>query len=65
MFARIAFENKIPVYVFADSWKYSGKKIELEKRSFREVWNKFRGIENPAFEFVEKKFITKIITEEK
>ena len=64
MFARIAFENKIPVYVFADSWKFSKKKIELEKRGFREVWNKFRGIENPAFEFVEKRFIRKVVTEE-
>ncbi len=63
MFARIAFENKIPVYILADSWKYSSKKIELEKRGFREIWKKFRGIQNPAFEFVEKKYITGIVTE--
>lgn len=63
MFARIAFENKIPVYVLADSWKYSSKKVKLEKRGFREVWNRFRGIENPAFEFIEKKFIRKVVTE--
>jgi len=63
MFARIAFENKIPVYVLADSWKFSKKEIKLEKRGFREVWKKFRGIENPAFEFIEKKFIKKVVTE--
>jgi len=63
MFAQIAFENKIPVYVLSDSWKFSSKKIKLEKRSFREVWNKFKGVENPAFEFIPKRFITKIITE--
>ena len=62
MIARIAFENKIPVYVLADSWKFT-KKVRMEKRSFREVWNKFKGIENPAFEFVGKKFVKKIITE--
>ena len=62
MFARIAFENKIPVYILADSWKFSEKKIELEKRSFREIW-KFGKGENFAFEFIEKKFIRKVITE--
>ena len=63
MFAKIAYENKISVYILADSWKFSKKKIELEKRGFREIWKKFRGIENPAFEFVEKKFITKVVNE--
>ena len=63
MFAQIAFENKIPVYILSDSWKFSPKKVKLEKRSFREVWNKFKGVENPAFEFIPKRFITKIITE--
>ena len=62
MIARIAFENKIPVYVLADSWKFT-KKVRMEKRSFREIWDKFKGIENPAFEFVGKKFVKKIITE--
>jgi len=63
MFAQIAFENKIPVYVLADSWKYSPKKIKLEKRGFREIWKKFRGIENPAFEFIPKRFVKKVVTE--
>jgi ribose 1,5-bisphosphate isomerase len=69
MFAQIAFDNKIPVYIVADSWKYSPKNIKLEERNFREVWKKLSKkskikIENPAFEFVPKKFIKKIVTEE-
>lgn len=68
MFAQIAFDNKIPVYIIADSWKYSPKNIKLEERDFREVWEKLSKkskikIENPAFEFVPKKFIKGIITE--
>ena len=64
--ARIAKQEKIPVYIIADSWKYSPKEIKLEQRAFREVWNKtHRGIKvkNPAFEFVPKKYIKGIITE--
>ena len=64
--ARIARQEKIPVYIIADSWKYSPKKIKLEQRNFREVWNKIpRGIKvkNPAFEFVPKKYIKEIVTE--
>ncbi|MEN7981989.1 MAG: hypothetical protein ABFQ65_00910 [Nanoarchaeota archaeon] len=68
MFAQIAHDNKIPVYIIADSWKYSLKKIKLEERDFHEVWKKLSKkskikIENPAFEFIENKFIKKIITE--
>ena len=65
--ARIAFQEKIPVYVIADSWKYSSKKVPIENRKLNEVWDKAPKnikIKNPAFEFVDKKYITKIITEE-
>ncbi len=64
--ARIAKQEKIPVYVIADSWKFTKKKIPLENRKLNEVWGKApKGIKirNPAFEFVKKKYITKIITE--
>ncbi len=65
--ANIARDNKIPVYIIADSWKFTKSKIPLENRKLNEVWNrapkKIR-IKNPAFEFVDKKYITKIITEE-
>ena len=66
--SKIAYDHKIPVYILADSWKYSSKKIKMEKRSFKEIWS-FRkkgrtlNIQNPAFEFVPKKYITAIISE--
>ena len=68
MFARIAYDNKIPVYIIADSWKYSDKNVELEERDFHEIWKKIPKkskikIQNPAFEFVPKKFIKGIVTE--
>ena len=65
MFAEIAFANKIPVYILADSWKFT-KHVKLEQRSFNEVWKKAGRnikIENPAFEFIPKKYISGIISE--
>ncbi|MCW8965173.1 MAG: hypothetical protein OQK82_00590 [Candidatus Pacearchaeota archaeon] len=67
--ARLAKQEKIPVYVIADSWKSYPKKIKLEERDFHEVWKKLSKkskikIVNPAFEFVPNKLIEKIITEE-
>ncbi len=63
MFSQIAYENEIPVYIIADSWKYS-KKVKLEERDFNEVWeNSPVKIKNPAFELIPKKLITKIISE--
>ena len=64
--AKIAKSEKIPVYVIADSWKFTKKKVPIEQRKLNEVWNtapKNIKIKNPAFEFVDKKFITKVITE--
>lgn len=64
--ARIAKQEKIPVYILADSWKYTNKKVKMEKRNFKEVWkNKTPKIKinNFAFELIEKKYITGIITE--
>jgi translation initiation factor eIF-2B subunit delta len=66
MFAEIAYDNKVPVYIIADSWKFSKNKVPIEQRSINEVWDKAPKnikIKNPAFEFVPKKYITKIITE--
>jgi len=66
LIAKIAKQNKIPVYVVADSWKFSKKKISLEQRNLNEVWDKAPKsikIKNPAFEFVDKKYIKGIITE--
>jgi len=64
--ARIAKQEKIPVYIIADSWKFTRKRVPIEHRSLNEVWNKAPKnikIKNPAFEFVRKKYITGIITE--
>jgi len=66
--AKLAKIENIPVYIIADSWKYSNKNIKLEKRKIKEVWNKIRksknfSIENPAFELILKKYISGIFTE--
>jgi ribose 1,5-bisphosphate isomerase len=66
MFAHLAHENKVPVYIFADSWKYTSKKVKMEQRGFKEIWAKTPGrvkIKNPAFEFVPKKYIKAIVSE--
>ncbi len=64
--ARIAFEEKIPVYIIADSWKFTNKFVPLEQRGLNELWDnapKNVRIKNPAFEFVNKKHISGVITE--
>jgi translation initiation factor 2B subunit (eIF-2B alpha/beta/delta family) len=66
LIAELANKHKIPVYIIADSWKYSKKKVPIENRSLNEVWNrapKDIQIKNPAFEFVKKKYISGIVTE--
>ncbi len=66
LIAKIAKQNKIPVYIVADSWKFSKNKIPLEQRNLKEVWDnapKNIKIKNPAFEFVDKKYISGIVTE--
>lgn len=67
LISEIAKNNKIPVYIIADSWKFSKKNIRLEQRSSGEVW-KYKvpehiKIKNPAFEIVENKNITAIVSE--
>jgi translation initiation factor 2B subunit (eIF-2B alpha/beta/delta family) len=64
--ARIARAEKIPVYIIADSWKFTNKYVPIEQRELNEVWDnapKKIKIKNPAFEFVKKKYITGIISE--
>jgi len=64
--AQIAKLNKIPVYIIADSWKFTKQKIPIEQRRLNEVWDKAPKnikIKNPSFEFVPKKLIKGIITE--
>lgn len=66
LIARIAKDEKIPVYIIADSWKFTKEKTPIEQRKLNEVWDKAPKnikIRNPAFEFVDKKYLTGIITE--
>ena len=64
--ARIAGEEKVPFYIVADSWKFTKKKVPIEQRNLNEVWDKAPSnikIRNPAFEFINKKYIEGIVTE--
>jgi len=66
LIAQTAKNKKIPICIIADSWKFTSKKVPIEQRSLNEVWSrapKNIKIKNPAFEFVPKKCITKIISE--
>ncbi|MCK4647429.1 hypothetical protein KAT24_00690 [Candidatus Pacearchaeota archaeon] len=65
--ARIAKQEKIPVYIIADSWKFTKKKVPLENRKLNEVWgNVPKGVKvkNPSFEFVKEKYLERVVTEE-
>ncbi|MCX6750087.1 MAG: hypothetical protein NTZ83_01380 [Candidatus Pacearchaeota archaeon] len=66
MFAELANKNHVPFYIVADSWKFTDNKIPIEQREMNEVWDsapKNIKIKNPAFEFIDKKYITGIVTE--
>lgn len=65
MFAEIAYDNKIPVYIIADSWKYA-KDVEIEQRASKEIWKnapKNIKIKNPAFEFIPSRYIKAVVSE--
>jgi len=64
--AELSFLHKKPLFIIADSWKFSPKNVEIEERDFHEVWKhvpKHIKIANPAFELVDKKYIAKIVSE--
>ncbi len=66
MISKIAQENNIPVYILSNSWKFSSKKVKLEKRNFREIFSRKMPsvkIINPAFEFIPRESIKFIISE--
>jgi translation initiation factor 2B subunit (eIF-2B alpha/beta/delta family) len=66
MIAEIAHNHKIPLYIVADSWKFTKKPVPIEQRKLNEVWDKAPKnikIKNPAFEFVPKKYLSGIVTE--
>ncbi|MDP3881775.1 MAG: hypothetical protein Q8Q31_02760 [Nanoarchaeota archaeon] len=64
--AEIAYIHKKPLYIVADSWKFSPKNVRIEERDFHEVWKnapKNVKVRDPAFEKIDKKYITGIISE--
>lgn len=69
LIAEISQDNlgkKIPIYIVADSWKFTKNKVPIENRKLNEVWDKAPKnikIKNPAFEFVSKKYIKAIISD--
>ncbi len=70
MIAKIAKLHRIKVYVFADSWKSSHESIhrkeEIEQRDPKEVWEtSLKGIDifNPAFELINPRYISRIVSE--
>lgn len=65
--AELACNHKKPLYIVADSWKFSPKSVPVEERDFHEVWKnapKSIKIRNPAFEKIDKKYIKGIISEQ-
>lgn len=66
LFAEIAYHERIPVYIVTEGWKFSKRPVRIEERSFQEIWKEMPKdvkIKNPAFERIERKFITGIISE--
>ncbi len=64
--AEIAYVHKKPIYIVADSWKFSPRNVKIEERDFHEVWKNAPSeikIRNPAFEKIDKKYIKGIISE--
>lgn len=62
---RIAKHFHIPRYACGASLKFA-KKVKLEKRKPSEVWrdnHKYIEVENPAFDFINKKLLTGVISE--
>ncbi len=66
LIAKISKDLKKPLYIITDSWKFSSKRIPIEKRSWKEIWPKSPkkvNIENPAFEWIPKNQVSYIISE--
>jgi len=66
LISKVAKLEKTPLYIVADSWKYTPDKIKLEQRNLKEVWDDAPAkvkIKNPAFEFVPRENIKNIVSE--
>lgn len=71
MFAVMAKQYGVPLYIATDSWKFDakatyGEEEKIEMRSTKEIWkNPPKGIKilNPAFEKINPQLVTGIISE--
>jgi len=66
MIAELASNHRIPVYIIADSWKFSKRDVKIEEREYKEVWkraSKDIKIKNLAFEKIPARYIAAIISE--
>ncbi len=65
MFAELAHRWKKPVYICADSWKLSAKKVVIETRPGKEVWAAPKGVhvENTAFVKIPPALVDLVISE--
>ncbi len=66
MFAEIAKYQHKRVYIATDAWKFSRHDVKIEERNYKEVWKnapRHVKVRNPAFERIEAKYITAIISE--
>jgi len=64
--ARIAKDCKKPLYIVTDSWKFSPHKVQIERRSPREIWSrspKNVKIQNYSFDLIPPKQIAAVISE--
>lgn len=62
----LAHNHGKPLYIVADSWKFSPKNVKIEERSFHEIWNNAPNnvrVRNPAFERVDKRYIAGVVSE--
>ncbi len=62
----ISYVHKKGLYVAADSWKFTRKKVYIEERDSEEVWKnppKNVVVMNPSFEMIPKKYVKGIISE--
>jgi ribose 1,5-bisphosphate isomerase len=66
LFAEIAYNHKVPLYICTNAWKYSEKNLKIEERNPNEIWDqdlKYVTVENPAFGKINQKYIKGIISE--
>lgn len=64
MIAELAKIHRIPLYIVADSWKYSSHLVKLEERDYKEVCKNCNyKIRNLVFEKVPKHLIKAVVSE--